>query len=181
MSDDGIPDPRGPEELSSGTGTDADGDSPGDRGDLPALLLDVMLGKLGSYLRMCGYDAAYAMSRDVEADDALLALAETEGRTVLTRDADLADRAPDAILIESRDVVDQLRELREAGFALELDDEPARCGACNAPLQRVAPEEQTPDYAPEPEVGPVWRCRECGQHFWQGSHWEDVAETLSSL
>ena len=147
----------------------------------PALLLDTMLGKLGTYLRMCGYDAAYALSRDVEDDDELVALAETEGRTVVTRDVALAKNAPRAVLLESRDTVDQLREFRDAGFPLEIDEEPSRCGACNAPLVRVAPEEQTPDYAPEPDYEAVWRCRECGQHFWKGSHWDDVAETLAEL
>jgi uncharacterized protein with PIN domain len=147
----------------------------------PALLLDTMLGKLGTYLRMCGYDAAYALRRGVEEDDDIVALAETEGRTVVTRDVALARKAPKAVLIESRDVLDQLREFRDAGFELELEAEPSRCGACNAPLVRVAPEEQTPDYAPEPDYEAVWRCRECGQHFWKGSHWDDVAETIDSL
>ena len=31
------------------------------------LLLDLMLGKLAVYLRTCGYDAAYAGDRNVEA------------------------------------------------------------------------------------------------------------------
>jgi uncharacterized protein with PIN domain len=146
----------------------------------PGLLLDMMLGKLGTYLRMCGYDAAYAKNRDVQSDEAIVALAETEGRTILTRSRSLADRAGDAVLIESRDTVDQLRELRAAGYDLTLDDEPSRCGACNAPVTRVAPEEPTPEYVPDGDE-PVWRCRECGQHFWRGSHWADVAETLASL
>lgn len=147
----------------------------------PALLLDVMLGKLGSYLRMCGYDAAYAMHRDAETDESVIAIAETEGRTVLTRDAELARKAPASLLLTARDIEDQLQELLDAGFELELHEEPERCGACNAPLARVAPEEPTPDYAPDPAAEAVWRCRECGQHFWKGSHWDDVAETLDSL
>ncbi|MFW6018021.1 MAG: Mut7-C RNAse domain-containing protein [Halapricum sp.] len=147
----------------------------------PALVLDTMLGKLAAYLRMCGYDAAYTLSRGVEADDEIVALAKTEGRTVVTRDVSLAKNAPEAVLIESRDTVGQLREFRDAGYPLELEDEPSRCGACNAPLTRVAPEQPTPDYAPEPDYEAVWRCRECGQHFWRGSHWDDVAETLAKL
>ena len=146
-----------------------------------ALLLDVMLGKLGTYLRMCGYDAAYAMDRNAEGDADILAIAQTEGRTILTRDRDLARNAPDALLLESRETVEQLRELQAAGYELSLDEKPARCGACNAPVTRVAPEEQTPEYAPDPTFEPVWRCRECGQHFWRGSHWDDVAETLENL
>lgn len=32
-------------------------------------LLDAMLGTLTTYLRMCGYDAAYALDHEIEADD----------------------------------------------------------------------------------------------------------------
>jgi len=146
-----------------------------------ALLVDDMLGKLATYLRMCGYDATYTTSRGIESEEALLALAHTEDRLVLTRDRDLAERAERAVLLTERDVRDQLRELREAGFELALTDEPARCSACNGLLERVDRTEPTPDYAPDPHEETVWRCRECGQHFWQGSHWDDVAETLETL
>jgi len=57
------------------------------------LLVDAMLGKLARYLRMCGYDAAYALDRGLEADEDLLAVARDEGRQLLTRDRQLADRA----------------------------------------------------------------------------------------
>jgi hypothetical protein len=149
------------------------------RGD--PLLLDAMLGKLATYLRMCGYDAAYALDRDAESDDAMLALAHTEGRRVVTRDRQLAGRAPDGVLLAEREVADQLRELAAAGFELGVTDEPRYCGTCNAPLERVDRTEPTPEYAPDPDEEPVWRCRDCGQHFWKGSHWDSVVETVASL
>jgi hypothetical protein len=145
------------------------------------LLLDAMLGKLATYLRMCGYDAAYALDEGVEDDDAVLGLAVDEGRTLLTRDAALAGRAPAALLLETRAVEDQLRELAAAGFDLELAAEPSRCGRCNGPLVRVGPGQSTPAYAPDTETTAVWRCRSCGQHFWRGSHWDEVAATLADL
>jgi uncharacterized protein with PIN domain len=140
-----------------------------------------MLGKLCTYLRMCGYDAAYALDRRVETDDDLLALSVTEGRTLVTRDEALAARADDALYVRSTDVTDQLAELRDAGFVLALSERPRYCGECNAPVERVDRTEPTPDYAPDPAQERVWRCRDCGQHFWRGSHWDDVAETLASL
>jgi uncharacterized protein with PIN domain len=146
-----------------------------------ALLVDDMLGKLATYLRMCGYDATYTTSRGIESEEAFLALAHTEDRLVLTRDRDLATQPERAVLLTERDVADQLRELHEAGFELALTDDPARCSACNGLLERVDRTEPTPDYAPDPHEEAVWRCRECGQHFWQGSHWDDVAETLEEL
>jgi hypothetical protein len=145
------------------------------------LLLDVMLGKLTTYLRMCGYDAAYALDRALEADDDLLDLAASEGRLLVTRDAELARRAAaDGLLLESRDVTDQLGELAAAGFALELSV-PERCAECNARLVGVETDAETPDYAPDSGEVRIWRCPECGQHFWKGSHWDSVAETLAGL
>jgi hypothetical protein len=165
-----------------GTGTDG-----GPREDAvsfaPAdtrLYLDAMLGSLARLLRMCGYDAAYALDRDTESDPAVRAAARAEGRLLLTRDRDLAARAADALLLESKAVDDQLRELRDAGFALSLAD-PARCGACNAALEPVPASAATPAYAPDPTTRPVWRCPACGQHFWRGSHWADVRERLATL
>ena len=144
-------------------------------------LLDAMLGKLATYLRMCGYDAAYALDegRMAEADDALLAAAREEGRTLLTRDRELAARAGDrGTLLTSRTVEDQLRALSEAGLALELDDRPARCGSCNGSVEQVSAGERV---AHAPDEGRVWRCERCGQQFWKGSHWERVGGTLADI
>ncbi|ELZ59371.1 MULTISPECIES: Mut7-C RNAse domain-containing protein [Halorubrum] len=187
----------------------AGGEDPSDGSDpsaaeLPPVLLDVMCGKLATYLRLCGYDAAYALDRGTEADDRLLALAAAEDRVLITRDRDLADRAPDAdpavdaALLTERDVLDQLRELDAAGFRIELAAEPSRCGSCNGPVERVASTEagadvddtvdaaadaDRPDYVPD-DVGmdrPGWRCVDCGQWFWKGGHWDDVAARIDRV
>ncbi|WP_302080186.1 Mut7-C RNAse domain-containing protein [Salinibaculum rarum] len=144
-------------------------------------LLDTMLGKLATYLRMCGYDAAYTLDEGIEDDDEILDRLHSSGRTLLTRSHALADRAPAVVLLQSRDIEDQLRELAAAGLDLSLAEKPARCGVCNAPVERVGIDERTPEYAPDPSDVDVWRCVDCGQHFWQGSHWDDVAETLAAL
>jgi uncharacterized protein with PIN domain len=162
------------------TASSGDSDQPPERTG-GSLLLDVMLGKLATYLRMCGYDAAYALDRDVEADNRILGLARAENRTLLTRDRDLASRRSDSVLLTAREIDDQLRELRAAGFVLELDDSPTFCGRCNGRVAPVDGSESTPDYAPDPAETDIWRCRDCGQHFWAGSHWTDVRETLSEL
>jgi len=150
------------------------------------LVLDVMCGKLATYLRMCGYDAAYALALPIGSDedvpdDELLTYAQDTGRRIVTRDRDLARRAEDAVLLKRRETEDQLGELVAAGFVLSVDEEPSFCGACNGPLTGVSPEEPTPDYAPDPATVDVWRCQSCGQHFWKGSHWDDVVETVQTL
>ncbi|ELZ09847.1 hypothetical protein C478_16747 [Natrinema thermotolerans DSM 11552] len=145
------------------------------------LLLDLMCGGLRAYLRMCDHDTAYAGDRGLEADDDLIAVASDEDRTVVTRGVALAARADESILLESRDVEAQLAELDAAGVDLMLADEPAFCGRCNGPLESVDPSASTPEYAPDPTAVEIWVCRDCGQHFWRGSHWDRVAETLSGV
>lgn len=144
------------------------------------LLFDVMLGKLARYARLCGYDAAYALDRGIEADSEVLALARTEDRRIVTRDHQVSAQADEPIHISATDILDQLRELEAAGLELRLT-EPAYCGQCNGRLQRVGDEETTPDYAPTPSETAVWACTDCGQFFWQGSHWDDVAQRLARL
>jgi len=145
------------------------------------LLLDVMCGGLVSYLRMCNYDTVYAGDRGIDADDDLLALARAEKRTLLTRDVQLASRVDDAILLESREVEDQLRELAASGIDLSPADDPAFCGRCNGSLEPVSETASTPGYAPSPSSERIWRCQDCSQHFWRGSHWDRVAETLARV
>ena len=148
------------------------------RPETDRLLLDVMLGKLAVYLRMCGYDAAYAGDRGLEADARIRKAAASEGRLLLTRDRQLAAAADDALLLTAREVEDQLAELREAGVRLSVADEPVRCGRCNGRLEAVDAAAETPGYAPAPAATDCWRCCDCGQVFWKGSHYERMAAKL---
>ena len=56
--------------------------------------------------------------------------------------------------------------------------EPSRCANCNGELVAVEQDDSTPEYAPDAAEIRVWRCPDCGQHFWKGSHWDSVKETL---
>jgi uncharacterized protein with PIN domain len=140
------------------------------------LLADAMLGSLARLCRMCGHDAAYCLDRGVEADDDVLALADREDRLLVTRDRQLAARAPRSLLVESKAVDDQLRELAAAGVDLTLSAG-GRCGACNGEPRELAGGEARADYVPD-DAEPVWTCADCGQQFYRGSHWDDVADRL---
>lgn len=143
------------------------------------LVVDVMLGKLATYLRMCGYDALYTQEEGVEADDAIKRLADREERTLLTRDRELADRTEGAVLLTSRAVEDQLDELAEQGFSLELPREPERCSVCNGRVRTLDADETRPEHAPD-GIDEIWQCRACEQYFWKGSHWERVSEVVAA-
>jgi len=146
------------------------------------LLLDAMLGNLATYLRLCGHDTVYALDRDAEADDAVLALVADEGRTLVTRDEHLSARADRAVLLRNRDTVPQLRELAAASVDLTPAAEPVHCGRCNGRLVRgdATDSDARPEYVPD-DAAPVWRCRDCDQRFWKGSHWDRMVATLSDV
>ncbi len=149
--------------------------------DREKLLLDVMLGGLRSYLRMCNYDTVYALDEDIEADDALMTYADEHERTLVTRDRELAQRCDPAILVTEREVTDQLAELDDVGLLLSLADEPQYCGRCNGILETVSSDSTVPEYAPERDEQTLWCCTDCGQYFWKGSHWESIKETLQTV
>ncbi|ELZ08254.1 hypothetical protein C479_12983 [Halovivax asiaticus JCM 14624] len=75
----------------------------------------------------------------------------------------------------------QLAAVATTGIDLTLPDEPTRCGRCNGRLEAVEPAASTPDYAPAADEERCWRCRDCEQHFWRGSHWDRVNETLAAI
>ena len=143
------------------------------------LLLDVMLGKLTTYLRMCGYDTLYAQEEGIEADEAIRKRAASTDRTLVTRDRELATRTDDAILLTSRDIEDQLAELHDYGIEIELPRTPERCSVCNGRVAHIDPEEP-PEHAPD-AVNRIWQCDECDQYFWKGSHWERVQMTIATI
>lgn len=150
-------------------------------------LVDTMCGRLPPYLRLCGHDTVYAKDRAVEADEELLALADVEGRTILTRDRQLADRADRAVLLTARETDAQLSELASAGIDLTPTGTPRRCGRCNGPIEAVTGEnQQLPEYVPDElprddQEATLWRCRSCEQFFWKGSHWKRMVETLDAV
>ena len=143
------------------------------------LCLDVMLGGLRAPLRMMGYDAASAMDRGIETDEAVIASAEREERLLLTRDVAVARAADRSLLLTEIDPTEQLGELAAAGFDLSLDG-PSRCSRCNGPLERIE-NGPVPDAAPDPTSERVWRCRDCEQCYWRGSHWENLRERIEGL
>ena len=68
----------------------------------PRFLVDAMLGHVARDLRLLGLDARYAAGLD---DPAILALAQRDGRRLITCDAELARRARDLLhlRVQSRD------------------------------------------------------------------------------
>lgn len=146
----------------------------------PRFAADAMLGRLATWLRLLGYDTFY--QADIEDSD-LAAIAQREGRILLTRDVQLTKRRNvRTLLIESDDVWAQLRQVVRT-CRLRRTPNQARCPRCNTPLHPLdhsAARGRVPEY--------VWRTRQtfracptCGRVFWRGTHVDDIEARLHAL
>lgn len=144
----------------------------------PPLLLDAMLGRLASWLRLMGYDAAYLADTD---DMEVMRQARAESRLILTRDRGLAARrGVRAVLIDSQQLDEQLAQVVEE---IGPPPEPVlpRCSVCNtqlAPLTHEAARGRVPPY--------IWReqrefthCPGCQRVYWQGTHWDAIQRQIN--
>jgi uncharacterized protein len=142
---------------------------------------DAMLGGLARWLRAAGYDAWW---RADVGDWELVRLAQREGRVLLTSDTGIFrigivrdGELPGLFIPHGLDKPGQLAfVLRELSLPLR---EP-RCMACGGELRRV-PKEQVEDRVPPRTYAwleEFWQCGCCGGVFWQGSHWQRIADRL---
>lgn len=143
---------------------------------------DGMLGKLTRWLRMLGCDVKYSR---VLNDKELIQIAETEHRTLLTRDLELyrqaVTRGMDAFLVEGVTGVERLARLAERfNLKLEIDITFSRCPKCNAEISPVSKSEAV-GRVPETTASSYdefWKCLGCGQIYWRGAHWKRIDRTL---
>jgi uncharacterized protein with PIN domain len=145
-------------------------------------VLDVHLGKLASYLRMLGFDTLY---RNDYTDEELAQISSENGRILLTRDLGLLKRREViyGYYIRSHDPNQQVIEVLHR-FHLVGDVEPFhRCLACNGLLAAVRKEEILDQLEPKTRryYDEFYRCRDCGQIFWKGSHFERMQQFIDAL
>ena len=143
---------------------------------------DSHLGGLAHMLRMLGFDTLY---QNHIHDDDIVAIAEREGRIVLTRDRELLKRRNVAhgCYVHALKSEEQLREIVER-LDLARSARPfTLCLHCNAPLRPVD-KASVIDRLP-PKVKALYErfstCDVCGRVFWEGSHWRNMCRVLDEL
>jgi uncharacterized protein with PIN domain len=147
--------------------------------DAIRFVVDVNVGKLAALLRILGLDVVYSPSLR---DRQIAAIAEKEGRIVLTKDLMLLKR--NAVVfgrfVRSVRPDDQLREV-VAFFGLEGCCQPfRRCIRCNDEL--VAVEKADILHRLEPKTKKYYDdfkiCKTCDRIYWQGSHHEAMKRRI---
>ncbi len=143
-------------------------------------LADAMLGGLARWLRVLGYDTHYDPLLD---DPALVAMADREGRTLLTRDRHLVTflRPSDALLIRQDAPLAQLREVLSHAALEPVHPLFSRCLVCNT-LLREASAQECAELAPASSRlpgEPLLFCPGCQRLYWHGSHTRRMRHQLA--
>lgn len=152
-----------------------------------------MFGNLARWLRLLGYDATWANEYDRDevaaTDDFLLEVGIKEGRTIITRDKQFAEkcraRAHPVCQVMADALEESLQELKDClALELQFDADASRCPKCNAPLGKVPDKREVRDRV-QPgtyeRYSEFWECPACEQVYWVGKHFEDIQEILEHL
>jgi len=150
-------------------------------------LVDVMLQKLGRWLRILGVRADMPEDED---DTKILEQAKRDGLILLTRDQELVERAKRlkikvfAIPKEETSVESQLGlVVKKFKIKIEGFEERTLCTKCGGNLELVGKRE-VEGKIPEDVVArfdDFLRCKSCGQVYWEGSHWRKINERIRRM
>jgi uncharacterized protein len=155
------------------------------RPQLPTVIrfvLDIHLGKLATYLRLLGFDTLY---RNDYADEELAQISSTQERILLTRDCGLLMRriVLHGYYVRNTDPQQQIVEVMQRFNLYQLVSPFQRCLRCNGLLEPV-PKEAIVDQLPESirlYVNEFYRCQNCKQVYWKGSHYEKLQQFIDSV
>ena len=140
---------------------------------------DRMLGRTARWLRMFGADTLFDESIE---GAAMLKIARTEGRVMLTRDKRLRT-APEVMWLESNNFRDQLQEILARHPFDILRCAFSRCSRCNSVLISIDRElvrRRVPPfvYAINETFS---ECPSCGHLYWGGTHPERMREQIHRM
>lgn len=145
-------------------------------------IADGMLGKLTRWLRILGHDVKYSNKLD---DAALIAEAKKERRILLTRDFELYKQATakgiEAFYVEGETGEEKLAEIaKRFKIGLDVDMATSRCPKCNSKVKPTSKDEVSDKVGKNTFVhyNEFWKCRKCGQVYWQGAHWNGIMKKL---
>jgi uncharacterized protein with PIN domain len=144
--------------------------------------VDCMLGKLAKWLKILGFDSLYFSKIE---DSELLALAQKEGRTLLSRDNALLQksRGTPTLFIESEDWKTQLKQVLDDFNLWQKVSPYSRCIECNCKLKdltkRRAKNLVTPFVYERAKSFAL--CPRCGRVFWKGTHHQDMEYKIKDI
>lgn len=145
-------------------------------------VLDVHLGKLARYLRLCGFDTLYNNQYE---DRTLVDISSKENRIILTRDIGVLKHAEvkHGYWLRSDQPKEQLKEVIQR---FDLKNQVRlfyRCMECNGIIRRVSKNkirdklmDKTQKYYEE-----FFQCPQCKKIYWKGSHYKNMMDFIRSV
>jgi uncharacterized protein with PIN domain len=145
-------------------------------------ILDVHLGKLAKYLRMCGFDTAYQNDYD---DKKIVRISLEENRIILTRDIGIlkVKSVSHAYFIRDQNPKAQLTEVLKHFDLYQAIDPFNRCIKCNGKLERIEKEKIIQQLEPltQKYFNKFFRCTHCQSIFWEGSHFDRMSSFINTI
>lgn len=145
-------------------------------------ILDVHLGRLAKYMRLCGFDTLFSTLFD---DREIIETARQEKRIILTRDRLLLKAAgnTEGYLVKSQYHDEQLREVFERFELKKYVKLFSRCISCNTLLEEVSKEEIADRLMADTRryFSNFRRCPQCERIYWEGSHYDNMKKNLAPL
>lgn len=148
----------------------------------PHFVLDVHLGALARYLRLCGFDTLY---RNDYEDEELARISATQNRILLTRDRNLLKRGiiTHGYCVRHDAPREQLGEIFRRFDLMDATEPFTRCARCNGPLEDV--DKAGVVHRLEPLTRKHYdrfrQCTECGRLYWRGSHVASMKARIDEL
>ncbi len=145
-------------------------------------ILDVHLGKLAKYLRLCGFDTFYRKDyNDIE----IINLSSSEKRIILTHDVELLKnkKVTHGYWIRSQYLNEQLKEVLLRFNLIHQMLPFTRCMECNGLLTEVSKEDIMERLLPETDkyFTDFRMCSGCKRIYWEGSHYERMKRYINNL
>jgi len=145
-------------------------------------ILDVHLGKLAKYLRLCGFDVYYRKDCD---DPEIINLAMSERRIILTRDIGILKnkQVTHGFWIRSQHPEAQLKEVF---MRLDLKNQISlftRCSVCNGLLLDVSKKDIMNRLLPRTRqfYRKFRKCPCCDRVYWKGTHYERMKKSIDNI
>jgi uncharacterized protein len=144
-------------------------------------ILDVHLGRLTKYLRICGFDCLYGNLDDKE----IIALAAKQKRIILTKDRELLmnKAVTHGYWVRSQAPKEQLLEVFKRFDLQGKIRFLVRCLICNTRLKKISkidikdrvPQKTSQYY----EI--FYSCSHCDKIYWEGSHYHNMSQLLAFI
>jgi uncharacterized protein with PIN domain len=145
-------------------------------------ILDVHLGKLAKYLRMCGFDTVY---QNDYGDKKIIEISLEENRIILTHDIGLlkVKSVSNGYFIRDQNSKAQLTEVLKYFDLYQAINPFNRCIKCNGKLESIEKEKIIQQLEPltQKYFDTFFTCTHCQSIFWEGSHFDRMSNFINTF